>query len=303
MRAVQIDIPPPSVIVAARTGRAPSPLLIRERAYPLDGGYDDPLVVRARLGATRALLAATAPGQVAAIVATFVGDLGGRLVPARLGDPDAMPLDVSLGTGEPVLPCAGPVSVAGMRLSAVLPTFVEEARAVLQRLQGDERQTQEAEVDLLTGLLTRRAWMRRISSAREGDGVAMIDLDHFKLVNDTAGHAAGDLVLRAVGVLLREQFRGDDAVCRYGGDELACLTPGMSAEALVARLDDVRAAWNRTRPRVGQRVGLSVGVAAIGPEEPSAAVRSADRALYRAKAAGRDRTALATPAEYQSSAA
>ena len=214
-----------------------------------------------------------------------------------------MPVDVSLGTGEPVLPCAGPVSVAGMRLLAVLPTFVEEARAVVQRLQGAERQTQEAEVDLLTGLLTRRAWMRRISSAREGDGVAMIDLDHFKLVNDTAGHAAGDLVLRSAGVLLREHFRGDDAVCRYGGDELACLTPGMSAEALALRLDDVRDAWIRTRPRVGQRVGLSVGVAAIGRQDPSAAVRSADRALYRAKAAGRDRTELAIGDEFGSSAA
>ena len=296
MRANHVDLPPPSVILAARVSTSPSPL-IRERAYPLDGGYDDPLVVRARLGATRALLAATTPEQVAAILATFVGDLGGRLVPARLADSDAMPLDVSLGTGEPILPCAGPASVAGMRLLAVLPTFVEEARAVLQRLQGDARQAHEAEVDLLTGLLTRRAWMRRISSAREGDGVAMIDLDHFKLVNDTAGHAAGDLVLRAVGVLLREHFRGDDAVCRYGGDELACLTPGMSAQALVARLDDVRAAWIRTRPRVGQQVGLSVGVAAIGRDEPSAAVRSADRALYRAKAAGRGRTELATRAD------
>ena len=293
MSAVQDDTLPPSVIMARRANHRAFGLMDRERSYPLDVGYDDPLVVRARLGATRALLTAKTPEQVAAILATFVHDLGGRLVPARLADGDAMPLDVSFGTAEPMLPCARPVSVAGMRLSAVLPTFVEDARAVLQRLQGDQRQAQEAEVDLLTGLLTRRAWMRRISSAREGDGVALIDLDHFKSVNDAAGHAAGDMVLRAVGLLLREHFRDDDACGRYGGDELACLTPGLSADALAARLDVVRAAWVRSRPRVGQRVGLSIGVAAVGPQEPSAAVESADRALYRAKAAGRDRTELA----------
>ena len=255
-------------------------------------GYDDHEAVQAHLGATRALLTATSPEHVAAIVATLVRDLGGGLVPARLGEQAALPMDVSFGVGEPVLPWAEPVSVAEMRLSAVLPHLIEDARGVVQRLQSEQQQAQEAEFDQLTGLLTRRAWMRRLSQASEGDGVALLDLDHFKQVNDTLGHAAGDLVLRSVGVCLRQHFRDDDTCGRYGGDELACLTPGLPAQALAARLDAVRLAWRTTRPPEAHSVGLSVGVAAVGPAGPRAALEAADRALYRAKADGRDRTTL-----------
>lgn len=287
----------PSMLTARRAAQGGSPQQNRERAYPLDSGYDDHLALQAQLSATRALLTATTPEQVAAILATLVHDLGGGVVPARLAEGSAMPLDVSLGTGEPVLPWAEPVSVAEMRLSTALPPVVEDARLVLQRLQTEQRQAQEAEVDQLTGLLTRRAWMRRLSSAGEGAGVALIDLDDFKEVNDTAGHAAGDAVLRDVGLLLRQHFRDDDACGRYGGDELVCLTPGMADEALAARLDAVRAAWVSSRAGTGQRVGLSMGVAAVGPAGPRAALQAADQALYQAKSSGRDRTRIAGQAE------
>lgn len=255
-------------------------------------GYDDHEAGQAHLGATRALLTANSPEQVAEIVATLIRDLGGGLVPARLEGSNALPMDVSFGVGEPLLPWAEPVSVAEMRLSAVLPHFIQDARGVVQRLQSEQQQAQEAEFDQLTGLLTRRAWMRRLSQASEGDGVALLDLDHFKRVNDTLGHAAGDLVLRSVGACLRQYFRDDDTCGRYGGDELACLTPGLPARALGARLDAVRLAWRATRPPEAKGVGLSVGVAVVGPAGPRAALEAADRALYRAKAAGRDRTDL-----------
>ncbi len=93
-----------------------------------------------QLAATRALLTAATPEEVAAILATLVHDLGGGLLPARLDVRGvALPLDVSLGLSEPKLAWAEPVSVAAMRLESVLPLFVEDARVVLSRLQAQAR--------------------------------------------------------------------------------------------------------------------------------------------------------------------
>lgn len=195
-------LPPASI--AARRSRAPAspPRPVSERFYPAVDVVEDHDALAAVLAATRALLTAARPEQVAGIVKTLVHDLGGGLVPARLADGHALPMDVALGFGEPLLPWAEPVSVAAMRLSSVLPGFLQDAHGVLHRLHGEQRRTEEADTDLLTGLLSRRAWMRRLGSAESGDALCLIDLDHFKTINDEAGHAAGDEVLRTVGALL-----------------------------------------------------------------------------------------------------
>ena len=290
---------PPATLAAQRSpapgGRRPRP---SGRAYPAVVATEDHEAVSARLAATRALLVADAPEQVAAVVATLVRDLGGGLVPARLADESqVLPIDVSLGLTEPMLPFAEPVSVTSMRLSALLPEVLEDARLVLGRLLGDVRRDDEASRDGLTGLLSRRAWMRRLSTARVGDGVCLIDLDDFKSVNDVQGHDAGDQVLRCLGDLLLRSFRDLDACGRYGGDELVCLTPGMSAVLLGKRCDALRGAWERERPSAGAGVGLSVGVAPVPPGGGRAALLAADRAMYRAKQSGRNRTVLAGPDE------
>jgi len=253
---------------------------------------DDHEGLAAVLAATRALLTAARPEQVAGILKTLVHDLGGGLVPARLADDNALPMDVGLGLGEPLLPWAEPVSVAAMRLSTVLPGFLQDALGVLHRLNGEQRRTEEADTDVLTGLLSRRAWMRRLGSAESGDSLCLIDLDHFKRVNDLAGHAAGDEVLRSVGALLLRTFRCQDACGRYGGDELACLAPQMSVALMADRVEATRLAWVQVRPVAGTSVGLSAGVSAIGRAGGRAALHAADAALYRAKAAGRDRTEI-----------
>lgn len=281
-------------VIAARRSRAAgtSPRPTSERFYAVDAVVDDHEALAAVLPATRALLTATRPEQVAGILATLVHDLGGGLVPARLADDNALPMDVGLGLGEPVLPWAEPVSLAAMRLSAILPGFMEDALGVLHRLRGEQRRTEEADIDVLTGLLSRRAWMRRLGSASPGDALCLIDLDHFKGVNDTAGHAAGDEVLRTVGALLLAMFRFPDACGRYGGDELACLAPQMPAGLMAERVEATRRAWVQARPIAGASVGLSVGVSAIGRSGGRDALHAADAALYRAKAAGRDRTEI-----------
>ncbi len=290
---------PPSVLAAKRDQRGYRRRNAGlHRAYPEADVAGDPEAAAVELAATRALLEATSAGEVAEVVATLVRDLGGGLVPARLADSSRVPIDVSLGLSEPLLPWAEPVSVAELRLGSVLPEFVDAARRVVNRLQGDTRRVDELEHDALTGLLSRRVWMRRLGSARVGDAVSLIDLDDFKSVNDTSGHAAGDEVLSSLGALLVRTFRGVDECGRYGGDEITCLAPGMPVHRLAERLDGARQEWEASRPDIAASVGLSIGVAAVREDGPRAALTAADRALYRVKVQGRNKTAIATQADY-----
>ncbi|MCW2613989.1 MAG: hypothetical protein JWN08_983 [Frankiales bacterium] len=130
----------PPGVVAARRARAAgaargSGAGSRGRAYPAVEMAEDHEALTAVLAATRALLRVTAPAQVADVVSTLVHDLGGGVVPARLVDErHAVQIDVSLGLSEPMLAWADPVSPATMRLTTVLPGFVEDARLVLADL-------------------------------------------------------------------------------------------------------------------------------------------------------------------------
>lgn len=287
------DPMPPSVRAARLAGQRHN-----GRAYPLPLVPPDPACVAAELAATQALLRVSSADEVRTIVSTLVHDLGGALVPARYADPStAIPVDVSLGLSEPLLPVADPVSVAAMRLSAVLPEFLEAARLVVARVQFELRRDEEATHDDLTGLLTRRAWMRRLAAAAPGDSVCLIDLDHFKPTNDTHGHAAGDDALRAFGALMLRMFGQHDACGRYGGDEFVCLAPGVHGAALVATCEQLRHSWESQRPDSAALIGLTIGVAQVGEDGGRAALHRADAAMYRGKMAGRARTVLATADE------
>lgn len=277
-------------VTAARRARSQGE---GDRAYPPGAVATDPVAVGAELAATQALLRASSAAQVSAIVSTLVHDLGGALVVARYADPDmTVPVDVSLGLSEPVLPSANPVSVAAMRLGTVLPEFLEAARLVLSRLQAQQRRDEEAAHDHLTGVLTRRAWMRRLSRAVPGDSVCLIDLDHFKAVNDTSGHAAGDAALRAFGASLLRSFGEDGSCGRYGGDEFVILATGLDGPGLVARCRQVRREWEAERPRAAALMGLTIGVAEVDERGGRAALQRADSAMYQGKTQGRDRTTL-----------
>lgn len=280
---------PPAVLAAQRTDTSGAARVkARKRAYPAVLSVEDQAAVTAQLSATRALLSAGTPQQVADIAMTLVHDLGGAVVPARLANMTcAVPIDVSLGLSEPLLPWADPMSLAAMRLATVLPDFLVDARLVLCRLQGDVRLEEEATRDVLTGLLARRAWMRRLAQAEAGDAVCLIDLDRFKSVNDGLGHAAGDEVLRSIKSLLDSNFRDVDSCGRYGGDELACLTRGLPGPALVERCEGTARQWEQVRPAVAATVTLSIGVAAVDERSGRMALQRADQAMYRAKAGGR----------------
>jgi len=160
----------------------------------------------------------------------------------------------------------------------------------------------QASTDALTGLHNRRQFRDILArelarAARNGSTVAlvMVDLDHFKKVNDTHGHDAGDLVLRSLGALLRNSVRASDAACRFGGEEFALILPettcgGAVQKAETVRLDVAGLDLEYDGKPLG-KLSASFGVA-VFPEHAGDAdtlLRVADEALYAAKGAGRNR--------------
>ena len=159
---------------------------------------------------------------------------------------------------------------------------------------------EQAMRDALTGLYNRRyldeTLAREFSRAeRMGESIAVVlcDLDHFKALNDTYGHPAGDEVLRELGLLLRAHTRRADIACRYGGEEFLVAMPNMGIEHAMERAEELRAAFAAVRfggAAEGLACTLSAGVASF-PEHAQTLdglLASADLALYAAKAAGRN---------------
>ena len=244
------------------------------------------------LDATRALLWIESPIAVAEIARDLVETLGGRVIRAADPTEDALPVDVSFSVGEPVLPAAPQAGVARMLLERYLPAFVRDAQRALELLDRPSRLAQDASIDPLTGLPNRRTLGRALGRLRPEDTVVMIDLDHFKAINDSYGHREGDRVLRLFGHTLAATVRAADRVGRYGGEEFVVILPGNGAERLLARL---RIEWMRARP---YPVTFSAGVADARPD-PRKALNAADRALYRAKQTGRNRWERSIDEDYQ----
>lgn len=162
-----------------------------------------------------------------------------------------------------------------------------------------------ASVDSLTGLATRRslgetaAEVLAVASdeAPEGTGLMLVDVDRFKLINDTFGHPVGDLVLTHLGLLMRNAVRRGDTVARFGGDELAVLLPNTSAEDALRRAEELRLKVRETplRHDGGEvQFTVSIGVAhmPVGHPDLQGLYVAADQALYRAKHQGRDRVVM-----------
>ncbi|WP_298726354.1 GGDEF domain-containing protein [uncultured Ferrovibrio sp.] len=159
--------------------------------------------------------------------------------------------------------------------------------------------------DELTGLLNRRAFNQRLAEehsrarrARQPIAVLMLDIDHFKALNDNYGHGAGDAMLQAVTGTIGGLLRREDIFARLGGDEFCILLPGTSGAGAMRVAERVRTAMAALRVPYGKvelQQTLSIGVAIIGMAEsdPAVALQAADAALYRAKDRGRNATVMA----------
>jgi len=176
-------------------------------------------------------------------------------------------------------------------LTLILLVVTRMAQLLRQLEQQSAKVRQLSQTDDLTGLANRRAWSvelpRAIEQARRQGAplsVAMLDLDRFKLFNDTYGHPAGDRLLKAAGAAWQERLRGVDYLARYGGEEFIVLLPDAAAARAVEVVDRLRAGTP-----LGQT--FSAGVATWdGRETSDELVARADAALYRAKQSGRNRT-------------
>ncbi|OHV32623.1 hypothetical protein BCD49_29310 [Pseudofrankia sp. EUN1h] len=196
-------------------------------------------------------------------------------------------------------------------LVIALAMAVSTALIMIRMRCAEAQQRRLANTDVLTGLCTRRFLETRLAlatarAAPRGWALALllVDIDHFKSINDRYGHPAGDRALAEVALRLRTAAQSRDVVARYGGEEFALLATGVGQDDLRALGELLRATVAATPVLIADGVHLtvtvSVGAAAVvaAPASPAELVDRADRALYAAKAAGRDCVVVADRVEY-----
>lgn len=217
-------------------------------------------------------------------------------------------LPVAPDAGEDIMRTGTPMFVtyiAGVMLE--LARCFAMVLLLVERMLVDLRRT--ARTDGLTGLLNRsavladgQAQLQRLRRQGRPLALLLVDVDHFKQINDRWGHLAGDQVLRHFATLLQHDLQGDDTLLgRYGGEEFVLVLAGSTQGEAMARAAAIRTVLQQKPARLGTgpvTVTASIGLAMDdGHGDLSALLAAADAALYRAKAAGRDRLACATPAE------
>ncbi|WP_255367273.1 diguanylate cyclase [Dyella sp. OK004] len=202
---------------------------------------------------------------------------------------------------------------ARAQLSATLDTLSERNRQlgieITERKRVEEQIRHQATHDMLTGLPNRTLFHDRLLTAmqratRHGSfALALLDIDGFKGVNDGHGHPAGDALLQAIAVRLRQQLRANDTVARLGGDEFALILEDVTdAPALMERCRQIGERLAQPYPLQGRHgafeakisasIGIALGHGDAGHDEEL--IQAADRALYAAKDGGKNRCALAT---------
>ena len=173
-----------------------------------------------------------------------------------------------------------------------------EAKRLHHQLQDEQRLST---LDALTNIPNRLAYEKRVAEElqrwqrfNQPTCIAVLDVDHFKRINDAYGHRAGDRVLRAVAECLASRIRGTDFIARYGGEEFVMILPGTKLEAAVGLIEATRLAIAgigfhfRGAPLA---ITISSGVTAfLSGDSPGAAFDRADKALYQAKDSGRNRS-------------
>lgn len=252
-----------------------------------------------------------------ATLARSLTQLSGKpMEPVRGGS--AAPETPAIASESSILALAAPLAAGDRKalrsLADLLGRSAAAAEALLRRVEAVQEENRKlaaenallagiAERDSLTSLYSKRyildkleAEMQRAVRFRTPLSIVMVDLDHFKGVNDVFGHLAGDAVLRAVARVLRESCRVYDIAGRFGGDEFCVMLPSTDLESSVPVAERIRVRLEELRPMADSdaAVTASLGIASTGtvPGEglfdPAGLIERADRALYRAKNAGRN---------------
>jgi diguanylate cyclase (GGDEF)-like protein len=205
--------------------------------------------------------------------------------------------------------CVGVLVVVSCAQSPVLLLVALPPVIVLQRCLMHQQLQAAARTDAKTGLLNATAWQREADTEiaralRGGESLALLlaDVDHFKRVNDTYGHLAGDQVLRGLAAELRQQVRGSDVVGRFGGEEFVVLLPRADADEackIAERLRHRASVMGVYTDGTALDVTISIGVAVLGTDggDLFELLAAADLALYRAKDEGRDQVRLYAPGD------
>ena len=196
-------------------------------------------------------------------------------------------------------------AVEMLYLAEAKTAAMSEFKRLSTRLNGEKNKAEiEATTDALTGLLNFRALRTSLTAllrAQANFAIMMIDLDFFKAVNDTLGHAAGDQVLRSTAEILREESRKEDVVARIGGDEFTIVLQGVSDEQTVKQIA------NRIISRIQRPIKfedtqcqVSASIGTMFFTEPSGVeidelLNKADTALYQSKRSGRGRNTISDP--------
>lgn len=228
------------------------------------------------------------------VVALLVYYLGLQAICARVG-----PLDPLAGNGLQIVNWIH-ICIA-FALSAALAGHYRRTILI-----AEGRLLKQATLDGLTGLFNRshfqtqaRHALAACERAREPVALVLCDVDHFKQVNDTHGHAVGDQVLQAVAQIMSRNLRSGDLLARWGGEEFLAMMPRTSPAAALEAAERIRQAVEAftlelSEGQPGVRVTLSFGVSSVrGPDDLQAATARADQALYASKNGGRNRVTLA----------
>jgi diguanylate cyclase (GGDEF)-like protein/PAS domain S-box-containing protein len=183
----------------------------------------------------------------------------------------------------------------------VITMVADHFALTLSNLYLREQLREQSIRDTLTGLFNRRYLdemlpreLQRAERQRQPVGIILLDIDHFKYVNDTYGHDAGDILLQTMGAFLQQTIRGHDIACRYGGEEFILVLPGASLQDTLQRAEQIRGEVQTLvvehQGQVLDSITASLGVATFPGHDMTAAmlIRAADQALYQAKGNGRN---------------
>jgi diguanylate cyclase (GGDEF)-like protein len=242
----------------------------------------------------------------------------GRLVPYSVGDEPGRPsgetaamvetavarAEVQLvaenGSTLLVIPLVGPTQIGGAVVVRrpretqdpftlhLAKLFASQAGSALEQIQVIENLSEDLRRDQLTGIGNRRHAEALVESLTPGDAVVLVDLDHFKQVNDTQGHAAGDELLQQLSKHLRDSVRDSDLVARLGGDEFVLVARDAEADAQLTA-NRLLAQWRELLPGSTFSAGVAVHIL---DDLPAQTLEFADKALYQAKERGRDQVRL-----------